>query len=299
MKFLIVGLVKSPLLARLVVEGEKRGHSVDGCYVSELTVVASNTEFTPTLRGKSLDYDLVALWSLGKRRWEWYVTAEFLNDTKDTVIVNSKVVDKSYNLYLSPLSSYLKQMNENIPFPKSAAIFSKLSIPSIIGSFAFPVIVKSSQGRQGRGVFKADDLRALNQNVGELENAKEAIIVREFIPNDGDIRVFTVGYKAIGAMKRTPPAGDFRSNISVGGEGEYFDLDENPEIKNLAEKASKITKTEIAGVDIMIHKETGKPYILEVNPGPQFTGLEKYAGVNAAAEIVKYFESRVSKSISQ
>ena len=152
------------------------------------------------------------------------------------------------------------------------------------------MIIKTAEGRQGKGVFKVDSKVELEKAVEELPQESPAFVVREFIPNDGDIRIFTIGYKAIGAMKRTPREGDFRSNISQGGSGEPYELDKYPEIKELAEKVSKITKTEIAGVDIIIHKETGKPYILEVNPGPQFTGLEKYTGVNAAGEIIKYFE---------
>ncbi|BCX15035.1 MAG: hypothetical protein KatS3mg088_718 [Patescibacteria group bacterium] len=60
-------------------------------------------------------------------------------------------------------------------------------------------------------------------------------------------------------MKRMPTReGEFRSNISQGGKGESFDLEKYPEIKDLAEKAAKVTRTEIAGVDIIINKSTGK-----------------------------------------
>lgn len=290
MKILIVGLVKNIQFKRLQDEGRKRGHSVEGCFVSELIIYCSNEEFSLSLRGRPLDYDLIALWSLGQRRWEWYVAASYLFETKNTIIVNSKVIDPAYKLYLSPAMNYYKQFREGISFPKSAVIFSKKSIQRAIDKFDFPLIVKLSQGRQGRGVYMAENVEDLKKIAKDLEEKKEAFIIREFIPNDGDIRVFTVGYHAIGAMRRIPAKGEFRSNISLGGRGEKFDLGKYPEIKKIAERASKITGTEIAGVDIMINKETGKPYILEVNPGPQFMGLEKYTGVNAALEIVKYFE---------
>lgn len=290
MKILIVGLVKNIQFERLREEGEKRGHSVEGCYVSELIIYCSNEEFSPSLRGRALDYDLIALWSLGQRRWEWYVAASYLFETKNTIIVNSKVVDPTYKLYLSPSMNYYKQFREGISFPKSAVIFSKKSIQKAIDKFDFPLIVKLSQGRQGRGVYMAENVEDLKKIAKGLEEKKKAFIIREFIPNDGDIRIFTVGYRAIGAMKRIPKKGEFRSNISLGGRGEKFDLEKYPKIRKIAETASKITGTEIAGVDIMINKETGKSYILEVNPGPQFMGLEKYTGVNAALEIIKYFE---------
>jgi len=38
MKILIVGLTRNPQFLRIVEEGEKRGQTVAGCYVSELTV---------------------------------------------------------------------------------------------------------------------------------------------------------------------------------------------------------------------------------------------------------------------
>jgi len=77
------------------------------------------------------------------------------------------------------------------------------------------------------------------------------------------------------------------------GKGEKFDLKENVEIQKMAEKISEVMRAEIAGVDIIVNSKTGVPHIIEVNRGPQFAGLEKYTGVNAAGEIIKYFEKVV------
>jgi RimK family alpha-L-glutamate ligase len=299
MRILIVGLVNNEQLKRLSEEGEKRGHKVDGCFASELTIVAGNSIFEPTLRGRSLvGYDLIYLWSVGKRRWEWYTAAYFLSKKNKTEIVNKKCVSEENLYFLTPAIDYLDQVESNIPFPYSAIIFSQKSVDSVIKRFKFPLILKTSGGRQGRGVFKINDLIELKKKVGELIEENPSVVVREFIPNDGDIRIFTVGYKAVGAMKRTPPKGDFRSNISQGGIGENFELNKYPEIKNIAERISEITKTEIAGVDIMINKNDGKPYVLEINPGPQFLGIEKYTGLNIAGEIIKYFESLLKETPS-
>jgi len=297
MKILVVGLVKNDQLGRLRKEAEKRGHSADGCYTSELVIETGNNFFTPTLRGKSLEsYELIYIWSVGKRRWEWYTAALYLREKFGTVIVNQKCISPEYNFYLTPAIDYYLQVKTNLPFPRSAIVFSASSVDSVIQGFNFPVILKTSGGRQGRGVFKIEDINELKAVVRKLITASPSLVIREFIPNDGDIRVFTVGYKAIGAMKRTPTReGEFRSNISQGGRGEKYNLDSNPKVREIAQKASRVLATEIAGVDVMLHKETGEPYILEINPGPQFTGLEKYTGVNAAGEIIKYFESLHAK----
>lgn len=294
MKILIVGLVENPQVKRLKEETKKKGHTLDGCHSWDLSILAKNDSFKPILKDKDItSYDLIYLWATRKRRWEWYTTAYFLNYKYKTKIVNHKIIDREYLMNLSPVSDYLKQVEQNLPFPKSAVILSEEGVEEVLEEFSFPFILKLSGGRQGKGVFLIEDKITLLEKIEEFNDTNQAYILREFIPNDGDIRIFCVGYKAIGAMKRIPPEGDFRSNISQGGKGEEYDLDKNPEIKTLAEKISEMTKTEIAGVDIIIDKETKKPYILEINPGPQFTGLEKFTSTNAALKIIEYFEKLV------
>lgn|SRR3972149_2771 len=292
MKILIAGLVKNIQLQRLQVEGSIRGHIVEGCYASDLIIMAENGKFEANIKGKKLnEYDLIYM-IVGKRRWEWYTAAYFLNKNFGTLIVNNKIVDPNYNYFLTPALDYLKQSENTLPFPKSAVVFNPKEIDSVLEEFHLPVIVKTSIGRQGRGVYLAksrDEVKKAAKAI--LATNTYSFIIREFIPNDGDIRVFIVGGKAIGAMKRIPKTGEFRSNISQGGNGEKFDLEIYPNVKELAEKAAQITKTEIAGVDIIINKETGELYILEVNPAPQFEGLERYTGVNVAVTIIEYFES--------
>jgi len=295
MNILIVGLVNNPQLKRLQQEGQKKGHQVDGCYTSDLIITTSPKEFTPLLKNNRdlTSYDLIYLWAIGKRRWEWYTAVQYLHQKHQTKIINQKILDPSYLYYLSPASDYLKQFEHQLPFPKSTIVFKAKSVDHIIKDYTFPLIVKNSNGRQGRGVFKVNSITELKTAIlqGSQQNTSPSFVIREFIPNDGDIRVFTVGYQAIGAMKRTPKSGDFRSNISQGGSGSTFDLSSHPQVKTIAEKLSQLTQTEIAGVDIMLHQKTKEPYILEINPGPQFTGFEKYTGTNAAEKIIDYFES--------
>ena len=292
MKILIVGVVNNPQLTRLVEEAEKRGHTTEGCYSSDLVIVANEEKFEATVKGKPLsEYDLIYLWAFSKRRWEWITAVSFVNRKYGTTIVNSKVINPSFEYYLTPAIDYLVQKQNDLPFPKSAIVYNAKGAKQVVADFDFPLILKTSTGRQGKGVFKVNSLKELNQKIKEIKDTSPSFVIREFIPNEGDIRVFTVGYKAIGAMERTPVKGDFRSNISQGGSGAEYDLTKKPKVRELAEKASRVLKTEIAGVDIIFNKENGKPYILEINPGPQFAGLEKYTKTNAALEIIKYFES--------
>jgi len=292
MKFLIVGLKTNSQLRRLQEEGQNRGHQVDGCLTHE--------QFKFELEGKELkDYDLIYLWAIAKRRWEWALAASFLNKNYQTKIINQKIIAPDYLYFFSPALDYLKQTRTGINYPKSKVVFPQINLSKAIEGFSFPLIVKASGTRQGQGVYKLDSFEAFKSFWAGFKKETVALVIREFIPNEGDIRVFTIGYRAIGAMRRIPPEGEFRSNISQGGSGQPFDLKKNPRVRELAEKLSWLTKTEIAGVDIIFHQQTQKPYVLEINPGPQFTGFEKYTLINVALEIIKYFERKLKSPKSK
>jgi RimK family alpha-L-glutamate ligase len=296
MKILIAGLKKKPQFLRIKEEAEKRGHIVEGCLASDLVILGSTDVFRPFLKdGRKLEeYDLIYMF-VGKRLWEWFTAAKYINSKFGTIIVNGKSIDPTYNYFQTPVIDYLRQTENKIPYPKSALVFSDTALESIEDEFTFPVIVKSTLGHGGKGVYLAKTKNELEKLVFELTEEIKSCVIREFIPNDGDLRVFCVGYKAIGAMKRTPKKGDFRSNVSQGGSAKRFDLSKYPNIKSIAEETAKVMRVEVAGVDIMIHKKTKKPYVLEINLNPQIAGIES-TGLNVAGEIVKYFEKLYKQS---
>lgn len=293
MKFLTVGLDKGSQITRFREEAEKLGHTVYGCKTSDLIIKSGDGRFEPTINGQNLSsYDLIYLCAgvESKRRYEWYVACDYIKNNSNTKIVNEIAIDPSMKYYPVQTWFYLKQFENKIPQPQTFSIFNGGEVENISKDLGFPLIVKLSETHQGKGIF-------LTKSAGEIkniieENPGQTYLLRKFIPNDGDIRVFVVGGDSIGAMKRTPANGEFRSNISAGGLGETFDLEKSPEIKELAENAAKVTGIEIAGVDIMIDKETGEYYVLEVNTGPQFKGLEKYTRINIAKKVIEYFVSK-------
>jgi len=290
MRILIIGKVTSGQTNRLKEEGRKRGHTVENCSSYDLIINAEKGIFGPKIVGKDIaGYDLIYLLAIGQRKWEWFIACQYINQKYSTIVVEQKLIDPNYKTVFSPTVELSRLVGHGINFPKTVVVMSNKHVDEALKGFVFPVIVKNSYGHRGLGVHKAESIEDVLRIISE-DKESDSFRIKEFIPNDGDVRVFTVGYKAIGAMKRMPSEGEFRSNISLGGKGDKFDLDKNREVKDMAEKMSKIMRAEIAGVDIIINKDTGVPYVIEVNRGPQFKGLEKYAGVNAAEEIIKYFE---------
>jgi len=294
MNILIVGKVTSGQTDRLKEEGRARGHRVDNVSSRSLVIDASVASFNPYIKGVGISqYDLVYMLTVGDRKWEWYLAMRYFAKEHNIVVVERKMIDSSKKIFFTPNAELLKQVENGINFPRSVTVMEPRGLGEVLQEFEFPVVLKVGALQRGLGVFRADDLQGLMGIIKKYSD-QSVFMIREFIPNDGDIRVFTIGYKAIGAMKRVPPEGDFRSNISRGGRGVPFELASNPEVAAIAEKLSTLNETEIAGVDIIRHKDTGRFYVLEINRGPQFRGLEESTGINVAGKMIEYFESKLA-----
>ncbi len=302
MKFLIAGLSETKkLYPRLKEEAETLGHTTQILPLSTLNIIAENNKFTFNIPNVDVaSFDLLCIYTISKRRKpDWYFYLNHLYKNKVIPIINEKYA-KDKALYLTSAIDYYLQYKNKLPFPKTQIFFTSHMIDDVLKNFSFPFILKVSapkMGSQGKGVFLINNRDQLLRITAKYESIANRFTAREFIPNDGDIRIFTVGYKAVGGMYKRPPKGSFKNNISQGATAEKFDITApgNKEIIEIAEKLSSLMELEIAGVDIMIHKETKKPYILEINLAPQFTGLEYYTDYNIAKSIIKYFEQKVNR----
>ncbi len=151
-----------------------------------------------------------------------------------------------------------------------------------------PLIIKLLEGTQGLGVVLAETKNAAKSVIEAFNGLQARIIVQEFIEEAKgvDIRVFVVGGRVVGAMKRKGEEGEFRSNLHRGGTAEVVLLSE--EEKEAAIEAVKVLNLAVAGVD-MLQSNRG-PLILEVNSSPGLEGIEKATGRDVARDIIRYIE---------
>jgi RimK family alpha-L-glutamate ligase len=118
------------------------------------------------------------------------------------------------------------------------------------------------------------------------------MIVQEFVGAQAgtDLRVFVVGGKVIGAMKRTAPEGDFRANITNGGQGQAYPVCD--EMDMLCRETAKVLGLDIAGIDLLFDTDGFK--VCEANSAPGFEGFERYCQVNIAKSIVDYVKFKIT-----
>ena len=189
-------------------------------------------------------------------------------------IVNDPTV---YVVAASKLSQYLALSEHGLPIPDT---ISSLDTRKLLDSMqkGTCLIEKPICGSRGLGVRKI-------HTGDEQFNPPETVSMyqQDLSGTNFDIRVFTVGYKTIAAMKRV--SSSLAANVSRGGKPERLDLDE--ELADLAERASRAIGAEIAGIDIVLDSE-GKPYVLEVNAQPDFIGLESVTDADIPSAISEY-----------
>ena len=224
---------------------------------------------------------------------------------------NIPVVDE-YLMTEGPLRRFKSIMTwqlleAEVNYPKSAYVESLTDLKKELEKWEFPAIVKLSQGgRHGMGTFwireMADIEKLENVLEGRREKAKEkgekmvplrGFLIQEYIRNDGDYRVMTVGYKCIGGFKRQVKEEKLILNKSQGNSVAVKDLPKD--VIEIAERAAKVLRVEVAGTDIIRDIKTGQLYIVEVNEAPQFKVFEKRTRINAAGAILEYCKEKFSK----
>ena len=181
----------------------------------------------------------------------------------------------------------------NLDIPKTMLLRYPIDIDFVEKNIGFPVIVKKISGSYGRGVFLCENKKQLNQLVTMAELTKKSydIIIQEFVKDTWgkDLRVFVVNNKVVGCMMRQSTDDDFRANLSRGGEG--FPYEVNEQIEWLSSEASKALGLDVAGVDLLF--QDGGYKICEVNSNPGFEGMENFTKKNIAGEIVSFIKLKL------
>ncbi len=150
-------------------------------------------------------------------------------------------------------------------------------LDKVENELGYPVIVKSSYGSLGSGIFKADnrlELESLSNNLIAVPH-----IFQKFIKESSglDTRVIVIGGKVVASMERRSTT-DFRSNIELGGKGYSVEL--SGENKQVAEKTAKVLGLDYCGIDLL-HSSSGA-VVCEVNSNAFFGGIESVTKVNVA-----------------
>ncbi len=205
------------------------------------------------------------------------------------MVNNSEAVARARNKF-RVLQALARQ---EVPIPESCYASNERNLAAAARELGSrPFVIKTAQGRQGRGVFLVKDaggaLRLFRERPPALG---QGLVLQEFVPPEDrrrDIRVLVMGGRAVSAMALRPRRGEFRANVHLHGRAEALPLSKSME--HVAVKATAAVGLDIAGVD-MIQKADDTLLVVDVNYSPGFKGLEKCTGVDIAARIIAFTAS--------
>ena len=179
-----------------------------------------------------------------------------------------------------------------LPIPKTMLTRFPCKAELVEKVVGFPCVMKVVTGSHGAGVYLCENAKQF-EDLSELIHSidgKTSMIIQEYISHSKgrDLRVIVIGGRVVGAMERTAVDGSFKANISRGGEGKPYDVDD--EMEMLAIQVAKVLDLDIAGVDLLFHPEGYK--VCEANSSPGFKGFENALGINVPQKVFDYAKIR-------
>lgn len=188
----------------------------------------------------------------------------------------------------------LKLHLSGIPVPETMVTENPFSAMRFVEAKGITVC-KPLTGSLGLGSFLVENSDLAFYVTRGLKNIGLPSYYQVYLEKPGyDYRVFVVGDRVIGAMKRVSK-NSWKTNIAQGAYGIPVREEEEPEVFTLAIKATKALELDYAGVDIAYDLKTAKHYILEVNAFPHWEGLRRATGVNPPEILVDYIVSKTKK----
>jgi RimK family alpha-L-glutamate ligase len=167
-----------------------------------------------------------------------------------------------------------------LPVVPSALVQSAADLDRVRGELGGRLIAKPLFGSNGRGLCQLVE----DGEPPEQLRDQGAMLVQQQIPHEGwDVRILVVGDRTY-AMKRLAPAGEWRTNIALGGQPAPFVAP--ADWIELARKAAAAVGAELAGVDLLPAAD-GTLWILEVNAVPGWQALQRVVSDDLAAAVLE------------
>ena len=143
------------------------------------------------------------------------------------------------------------------------------------------ILLKPVNGYAGKNIYFIN--KKINQ--GELMNYLRKtgfVMVQKFLPlvKYGDIRIFIINGKVVGAIRRVPSKNSILSNISQGGKAFKTNLNKfEKKVSNHVAKILKKNNIYFAGIDLISGKLIGD---INVTSPTGLTQFKKLTGINLA-----------------
>jgi glutathione synthase len=226
-----------------------------------------------------------------------YQTMEFLSPINDEVFMINSTTGQIMG------NSKLYTLNFPNIIPETHVSRDPARLLKIIDDFGGDMVIKPLQRFGGEGVIKVSvkdrlNLKSLiNYYVSAYRSyeEREPIMVQEYIDvvrTEGDVRILMLNGEILGAMRRKPRKGDFRTNIHAGARAYKHEVTQREKEICLTIKDKLIRDgLYFVGIDV-IGDKLGE--INCVSPGG-IPRINKLDGVKLEAKVIDFIEQKATK----
>ena len=202
-------------------------------------------------------------------------------ETAGTPVVNKpRVLEIAIDKYLS-----LAMLSRaGIRVPQTIVVQGEASARRAWDQLGGSCVAKPLFGSRGRGISRVN-----SDSEATAIGAGGVAYLQEFISHPGwDLRILVVGDDAF-AMRRVAAAGEWRTNVSLGGRPETVEVP--AEVIAIARRAAATVGATIAGVDILPGPDG--PVVLELNAVPAWRGLQSVVDTDLTGAVAREVEKAV------
>jgi len=306
--------------SHLMYECNQRGHTV--FFLEPHDIYIRNNEVVARMRNTTVPPDLSM-----KRYWRSLINClkkdelifESITDLDALFLRKNPPLNYQVMEFLDPMSDRVFMINStsgqilansklytlNFPdiIPETHISRDPTRLKKIIDGFGGAMVVKPLRRYGGEGVIKVSirDRENLNSLINYYVRAyetypnREPIMVQEYldvVQREGDVRVLVLNGEIIGAMRRRPREGEFRTNIHAGARAYRHDI--TPQEEKICQAIkNKLIKDGLyfVGIDIIGDK------LVEINcvsPGgiPRINLFNK---VKLEEKVIDFIEQKVEE----
>lgn len=165
-------------------------------------------------------------------------------------------------------------------------------LEEVIQRLSIPMVIKECFGSFGQQVHLISEEESLREWTIKL--AGTPFLYQRYLRNSHghDVRLQVVGDQVVAAMHRFSVSGDFRANLTNGGQMEPYEP--SAAERELALRTVRALGLDFAGVDLLFSDgpDGEADVVCEVNSNAHFRNIAECTGVNVAEKIMEYIAGR-------
>ncbi|MDA1201436.1 MAG: RimK family alpha-L-glutamate ligase [Planctomycetota bacterium] len=175
-----------------------------------------------------------------------------------------------------------------LPVPRTRVAQTAAAAERLRNELGAACVLKPLFGSGGKGLIRLEPGESIS--AGQVPGS--VMYLQEFISHPGwDARVLVVGERLF-AIRRQAAAGEWRTNLALGGQAEPFELP--AEWGNLARRVATAVGGSLVGVDLL-PAEDGRVFVLEANAVPAWRGVEAALGEQVSEAIADHLAGQVGR----